>query len=165
MRGSLVIFLGLIASAGVSAASDNMVREVRHEVLLIPGYSVFDWLAYRVDGAKVTLLGTVLHADLKRDTENAVKKIEGVESVDNQIEVLPASATDDRIRSAILFSIDKQMSLYMVEEVKRIHILVKGGNVTLAGEVSNQVDKDRAATLAKHVQGVHDVTNNLVIQQ
>jgi hyperosmotically inducible periplasmic protein len=165
MRGSFAIIFGLIASAGLSAAADNLVREVRHEVLLIPGYTVFDWLAYRVDGAKVTLLGSVLHPDLKRDAENAVKKIEGVESVQNDIEVLPASAIDDRIRSGILFSINKQMSLYLVEEVKRIHILVKNGNVTLAGEVSNQVDKDRAAALAKHVQGVRDVTNNLVIQQ
>jgi osmotically-inducible protein OsmY len=87
-----------------------------------------------------------------------------VASVQNDIEVLPESASDDRIRSAILQSINQQMSVYLSEEVKRIHIIVKNGNVTLDGEVSSQADKDRAAALAKHVQRVGDVTNNLVIQ-
>jgi osmotically-inducible protein OsmY len=165
MRASLVIVFGLIVFAGSSVAADNLVREVRHELLLVPGYTSFDWLAYRVDGAKVTLLGAVVHADLKRDAEKAVKGIEGVGSVQNDIEVLPASASDDRIRLAILESINKQMSVYLVEEVKRIHIVVKNGNVTLEGDVSSQSDKDRASALAKHVQEVHDVTNNLVIQK
>jgi osmotically-inducible protein OsmY len=150
---------------GSSVAADNLAREVRHEVLLVPGYTVFDWLAYRIDGAKVTLLGAVVHADLKRDVENAVKKIEGVGSVQNDIEVLPQSASDDRIRHAILQSIDREMSVYLSEEVKRIHIIVKNGNVTLDGEVSSQSDKDRASALAKHAQEVHDVTNNLAIQK
>ena len=165
MRTSLAMVFVLIASAGWSAAADNVVREVRHELLLVRGYTAFDWLAYRVDGAKVTLLGAVVHADLKRDAENAVKGIEGVASVQNDIEVLPESASDDRIRSAILQSINQQMSVYLSEEVKRIHIIVKNGNVTLDGEVSSQADKDRAAALAKHVQNVRDVTNNLVIQK
>ena len=165
MRTSLAIVFGLIASVGSSLAADNLVREVRHEVLLVPGYTVFDWLAYRLDSGKVTLLGAVVRADLKREAENAVRKIEGVDSVQNDIEVLPASASDDRIRSGILMSIDQQMSVYLSEEVKRIHIVVKNGNVTLDGEVSSQSDKDRASVLAKHVQNVHDVTNNLVIQQ
>lgn len=165
MRTWVVIVFGLILSAGSGLAADNLVREVRHEMLLVPGYTVFDWLAYRIDGANVTLLGTVVHPDLKRDAENAVKRIEGVGAVQNNIEVLPASASDDRIRHAILQSINQQMSVYLVEEVKRIHIIVNNGNVTLDGEVSNQSDKDRAAALAKHVQEVHDVTNNLVIQK
>jgi hyperosmotically inducible protein len=167
MRTSIILVLGVFVSAvsGAAADKDNLVREVRHEVLLVPGYTVFDWLAYRVDNAKVTLLGAVVRADLKRDVENAVKKIEGVESVQNDIEVLPESAGDDRIRHAILQSIDQQMSVYLSEEVKRIHIIVKNGNVTLEGEASTQSDKDRAAALAKHVQNVHDVINNLVVQK
>jgi len=165
MRASLVIVFGLIASAGSSAAADNVIREVRHELVLVPGYTVFDWLAYRIDNAKVTLVGAVVHADLKRDAENAVKKVEGVDSVQNEIEVLPESASDDRIRHAILQSINQQMSVYLVEEVKRIHIIVKNGNVTLEGEVPNQEDKDRASVLAKHVQRVSGVTNNLAIQK
>jgi hyperosmotically inducible periplasmic protein len=165
MRASLVVVFGLIALAGSSPAADNLVREVRHELVLVPGYTAFDWLSYRVDGAKVTLLGTVVHADLKRDAENAVKRIEGVGTVQSQIEVLPASASDEQIRVAVLESINKQMSAYMVEMVRRIHIVVKNGNVTLEGEISNQADKDRAAVLAKHVQNVRDVANNLVIQK
>jgi osmotically-inducible protein OsmY len=153
----------MVSSA--AADKDNMVREIRHEVLLVPGYTVFDWLAYRVDNGKVTLLGSVVRAELKRDVENAVKRIEGVESVQNSIEVLPESASDDRIRHAILQSIDQQMSVYLSEEVKRIHIIVKNGNVTLEGEVSSESDKDRAAVLAKHAQNVHDVTNDLAIQK
>jgi hyperosmotically inducible protein len=115
MRASLVIVFGLIASAGLSAAAVNLVQEVRHELLLVRGYTVFDWLTYRIDGAKVTLLGSVVHADLKRDAQNAVKGIEGVASVGNDIEVLPESASDDRIRRAILQSVDQQMFVYLSE--------------------------------------------------
>jgi hyperosmotically inducible periplasmic protein len=165
MRASLVIVFGLIASAGSSAAADNLVREVRHELLLVRGYTAFDWLTYRVDGNKVTLLGAAVRADLKRDAENAVKSIGGVGSVQNDIEVLPASATDDLIRHGILQSIDQQMFAYLAELVKQIHIIVKNGNVTLEGEVSSQADKDKVSALAKHVQQVRGVTNNLVVQK
>lgn len=165
MRASWLVAFGLIAFAGSSAAADNLVKEVRHELLLVPGYTVFDWLAYRVDGANVTLLGAVVHADLKRDAESAAKKIEGVGSVQNNIEVLPESAADDRIRHALLQSINQQMSVYLVEEVKRIHIIVKNGNVMLEGDVSSQADKDHVTALAKHVQRVSNVTNNLAIQK
>jgi hyperosmotically inducible protein len=165
MRISLGIFFGLIAVAGSSLAAENVVREVRHELLLVPGYTAYDWIAYRIDNSKVTLLGAVVRPDLKRDAEKAVKSIDGVSSVQNNIEVLPASATDDLIRHGVLLAIDQRMAVYLSELVKRIHIIVKNGNVTLEGEVSNQADKDSAAELAKHVQQVRGVTNNLVIQK
>ena len=92
MRAWLVTLFGLIASSGSSVAADNLNREVRHELLLVPGYTAFDWLAYRIDGGKVTLVGAAVHADLKRDAENAVKRIEGADTVQNEIEVLPESA-------------------------------------------------------------------------
>jgi hyperosmotically inducible protein len=161
----MVVVFALIAGAGSSVAANNVIREVRHELLLVPGYTSFDWLSYRVDGAKVTLTGAVVHAELKRDAEKAVKGIDGVSSVQNNIEVLPASATDDRIRRAVLQSIDQQMFAYLSELVRRIHIIVKNGDVTLEGAVSSQADKDSAAALAKHVQQVHDVTNNLAVQK
>ena len=107
----------------------------------------------------------MVHLELKRDAENAVRGIQGVTGVQNNIDVLPESASDDRIRYAILQSINQQMSVYLVEEVKRIHIIVKNGSVTLDGDVSGQADKDHVAVLAKHVQRVGDVTNNLVIQK
>ena len=165
MRRSWIVFCALIGFAGSSPAAGNLVREVRHELLLIPRYTAFDWVAYRIDGGKVTLLGAVVHADLKREAENAVKTIEGVHSVQNDIEVLPEAAGDERIRVAILQSINQQMSGYLAEEVRRIHIIVKNGNVALEGEAANQADKDRAGALAKRVQRVHDVSNNLVIQK
>jgi hyperosmotically inducible protein len=164
MRGSLIVVFGLIACAGTCVA-DNLTREVRHELLLVRDYTAFDWLAYRIDGAKVTLLGAVVRADLKRDAEDAVKRIEGVDGVQNDIEVLPESASDERIRYAILQSINQQMSGYLVQEVKRIHIIVKNGSVTLEGEVSSQTDKEHVSVLAKHVERVRGVTNNLVIQK
>jgi len=165
MKALCVVFCGLLASAGISAAADNVVKEVWHELVLVPGYTVFDWLAYRVDGGTVTLLGAVVRADLKRNAENAVKKVEGVSSVQNEIEVLPESARDQRIRLDILTSINKQMSVYLVEEVKRIHIVVKDGNVALEGQVSSQSEKQQVGALAQHAQHVRDVANNLVIEQ
>ena len=165
MRASLVVVFGLIAFAGSSGAADNLVREVRHELLLVPGYTAFDWITYRIDGAKVTLQGNVVRADLKRDAEKAVKSIDGVGAVQNNIEVLPASGSDDLIRRGVLQAIDKEMFAYLSELVKRIHIIVKDGNVTLEGTVSSQADKDSATALAKHVQQVRGVTNNLVIQK
>ena len=164
MRALLVLALALFTSTA-SFAADNLVREIRHEVLLVPGYTVFDWLAYRVDGNKVTLLGAVVRAELKHDVENAVKHIEGVGAIQNDIEVLPANAVDDRIRHAILLSVNQEMSQYLAEQVRRIHIIVKNQNVTLEGEVSSQSDKDRADALAKHAPGVHNVANNLVVQK
>jgi osmotically-inducible protein OsmY len=165
MRASLLIVFGLVASAGLIAAADNLAREVRHELLLVRGYTAFDWITYRIDSNKVTLLGAVVRADLKRDAENAVKSIEGVGSVQNNIEVLPASGTDDLIRHGILQSIDQQMFAYLSQLVKQIHVIVKNGNVTLEGEVSSQADKDKISVLAKQVQQVRGVTNNLVIQK
>jgi len=165
MRASLAFVIALIATSGSGGAAENLVREVRHELLLVQGYTVFDWLAYRIDGAKVTLLGAVVNASLKRDAENAVKKIEGAEDVENDIEVLPDSASDDRIRHAVLASINKQLVRYQVAAVQSLHIVVKNGDVTLEGEVASQIDKDRATLLAKHVQFVRNVTDNLVLQK
>ena len=162
MRRFWAMILGIIVSAGLSAGAD-LVQEVRHELLLGRGYTVFDWITYRVDGGKVTLMGSVVSADLKRDSGNAVKKIKGVSSVQNDIEVLPASAGDERIRMGVLRSINDQMAVYLVQEVKQIHIIVKGGNVTLEGEIPGQADKDRVSALAKRVQDVSNVTNNLAI--
>src|ERR1700729_2771453 len=94
------LFLALAAFAAAQPNPDKLIKEVRHELVMLPYYGVFDNLSYRVDGAKVTLFGQVTKPTLKSDAENAVKKIEGVELVDNQIEVLPLSPNDDQIRRA-----------------------------------------------------------------
>lgn len=144
-----------------------LTREVRHELVLLPFYSVFDNLQYKVDGAKVTLFGQVVRPTLKDDAEAAVKRIEGVESVDNQIEVLPLSPNDDRIRRAEYRAIYSFSSLQMYElrSVPPIHIIVKNGHVTLEGSVASEADKNAANIRANTVSGVFSVTNNLRVDK
>jgi hyperosmotically inducible protein len=141
----------------------RLEREVRHELLLLPYYDVFDNLAYRVDGATVTLLGQVTRPVLKSDAEKAVKQIEGVERVNNQIEVLPLSPNDDRIRRAVYRAIYGTPGLdrYGLQAVPPIHIIVKNGNVSLEGAVGTEMDKNLAGIKANGVSGVFAVKNNL----
>lgn len=150
-----------------SAKSDETIkREVRHELALLPWYSVFDNLQYSVSGYKVTLIGQVVHATLKDDAEAAVKHVEGVESIDNQIEILPPSPNDDQIRRAEFRAIYGQANLqrYAEGNVQQIHIIVKGGHVTLEGLVASQSDKDVANVTANTVPAVFSVTNNLQVE-
>ena len=140
-------------------------NEVRHQLVLLPYYSIFDNLEYRIDGATVTLEGQVVHATIKGDAESAVKKIEGVEKVVNNIEVLPPSPMDDEIRRAEYRSIYGfgPLEKYAVSSVPSIHIIVKAGHVTLEGVVDNQSDKDAANVRANGVANVFSVTNNLKV--
>jgi hyperosmotically inducible protein len=154
-------------SARKSTHAEDMVkREVRHELVMLPWFSVFDNLAYSVNGYHVTLVGQVTRPSLKSDAEAAVKKIEGVESVDNQIEVLPTSPNDDQIRRAEFRAIYSQPSLQRYSEgaVPPIHIIVKNGHVTLEGVVATQADKDVANIQANGVPNVFSVTNNLTVE-
>ncbi len=148
-------------------AEQRLQKEVRHELLMLPYLSVFDNLSYRVDGYKVTLMGQVTQPVLKSDAENAVKHIEGVEQVDNQIEVLPTSPMDDQIRRREYIAIYGYPSLqkYDMPVVKPIRILVKNGHVTLEGVVDSQSDKDAAGIRANSVSGVFSVTNNLQVSK
>jgi hyperosmotically inducible protein len=148
------------------AGVQRLIKEVRHELLLLPYYGVFDNLAYKVDpDGTVTLLGQVTKPTLKSDAESAVKHIEGVEQIVNQIEVLPLSPADDRIRRAIYRSIfgNEALTQYAVQAVPPIHIIVKNGQVTLVGAVGSQLDKTLAGTQANSVSGVFSVTNDLII--
>ncbi len=144
---------------------DWLKNEVRHQLVLLPYYSLFDNLAYRIDGATVTLEGQVVHATIKDDAESAVKKIEGVEKVVNNIEVLPPSPMDDEIRRAEYRAIYGfgPLEKYAVSSVPSIHIIVKAGHVTLEGAVDNQSDKDAANVRANGVANVFSVTNNLKV--
>src|SRR4051795_433176 len=137
-------------------AQDRVTREVRHELVMLPYYGVFDNLAYRVDGSTVTLLGQVTRPTLKSDAENVVKDIEGVERVNNQIEVLPLSPMDDRIRMAEYRAIFSSPGLdrYSLQAVPPIHIIVDNGKVTLTGVVANEADKNLAGIKANGVSGV-----------
>jgi hyperosmotically inducible protein len=143
----------------------DLVREVRHQLVLLPYYSVFDNLSFKVEGGKVTLLGQVVRPTLKSDSENVVKRIDGVTSVVNEIEVLPASPMDDQLRRALYRAIYSDPSLfrYAQSAVPSIHIIVKSGNVTLEGVADNDTDKNLAALRANGVANVFSVKNNLVV--
>ena len=143
----------------------QLVREVRHQLVMLPYYSVFDNLAYRVEGSKVILEGQVVRPTLKSDAEAVVKSIEGVSSVANNIEVLPPSPMDDQLRRALYRSIygEPQLSRYGFAAVAAIHIIVKNGNVTLDGVVDNEADKNLATIRANQVPNVFSVKNNLQV--
>ncbi len=178
-RITLVVFVVLVGISlfaqdqkdrnklGGTPGVDRITREVRHELVMLPYYSVFDNLAYKVDGDTVTLLGQVSRPSLKSDAEKSVQKIEGVDHVVNNIEVLPSSPGDDRIRRAVYRSIygAPSLSRYGWGAVPPIHIIVKGGRVDLEGVVDNDSDRNVAEIRAKSVSGVFGVQNNLRISE
>ncbi len=153
------------AHRGARNSDDYLKREVRHELTMVPWYSVFDILQYSVSGNDVTLTGEVVNPTLKTDAENAVKHIEGVEKVNDQIEVLPPSPMDDQIRRAEYRAIYSQgtLSRYGLGSLQSIHIIVKGGHVTLEGTVDTEADKNAAGIYANGVPNVFSVTNNLAV--
>jgi hyperosmotically inducible periplasmic protein len=144
-----------------------LVKEVRHELITLPYYGVFDWLQFEAqpDGT-VTLQGQVTRPTLKSDAEKVVKDIESVTKVDNQIEVLPLSPNDDRIRRAIyvtLFNFDSPIYRYGMGAVPSIHIIVKNGNVTLKGIVDSEGDRNLANVRVNGISGVFSVKNELML--
>jgi hyperosmotically inducible protein len=144
---------------------ERLTKEVRHQLLLLPYYSVFDNLAFKVEGDKVTLSGQVVRPTLKSDAESAVKSIEGVATVVNNIEVLPVSAMDDQLRRAVYRAIyhDSVLFRYSESAVPSIHIIVKNGNVTLVGVVDNESDKNLANLRANGVPNAFSVKNDLAV--
>ena len=147
---------------------DRILKEVRHELVMLPYYGVFDNLAYKVDpDGTVTLLGQVARPTLKSDAENVVKRIEGVTKVVNNIEVLPTSFNDDRIRRATYRSIygNDVLRQYQLRAVPPSHIIVKNGNVTLVGVVAREMDKTVAGMQANKVSGAFSVTNDLAVEE
>jgi hyperosmotically inducible protein len=144
-------------------SQDKLIREIRHELVLLPYYNVFDNLEFSLNGRTVTLSGQVVQAVTKKDAESAVKRIEGVEQVVNNIEVLPPSSMDDRIRRQVYNSIYSYGPLFKYGNmtVPPIHIIVKNGRVTLDGVVDSEGDKNLAGIRANQVPGTFGVTNNL----
>ena len=154
------------AVPGSVNSQSRLVKEVRHELVMLPYYGVFDNLAYRVDGSTVTLIGQVTRPTLRSDAENVVKGVEGVTRVDNQIQVLPLSSMDDGIRIATYRAIFGKPGLdrYAMQAVPPIHIIVSNGKVTLEGVVNSEADKNQAGLYANGVNGVFSVTNNLRVE-
>jgi hyperosmotically inducible periplasmic protein len=149
-----------------SAEKPTLRHEIHHQLAVLPFYSVFDYITFTIRGPEILLTGQVLRATLKADAEGAVKSLEGVGVVVSQIEVLPASPSDDELRRAVYRTIfeNSTLSRYGVPPVPPIHIIVKNGAVTLEGAVDSAEDKSLAAARASSVANVQDVRNNLMVQ-
>ena len=141
----------------------SVVEQVRHELLMLPYTGLFDNLAYKVEGSTVTLYGQVMRSVTRNDAASRVKRIAGVEQVVNNIEVLPASPYDDRLRAGIYRQILRTTSLYRYTRGTHpsLRIIVKGGHVTLEGVVATKTDKQLAYLAASRVPGSFTVKNNL----
>ena len=146
-------------------AVQRIQKQVRHEILMLPYFDVFDNIAYKVDGYNVTLLGAVTRPTLKSDAERAVKKIEGVEHVENRIKVLSPSPNDDQIRRQVLHTLVSTPGLdrYFWSAVPAIHIISDGGHVKLEGVVDSDADRNLAGIKANGVPGVFSVDNDLMV--
>jgi|SRR5579863_35742 len=170
-----ILCCGLVLSATILSqdnvrepsvrAQERITKEVRHEILMLPYFGVFDYIAFKVDGYNVTLLGDVVLPTTRSDAENAVKHIEGVEHVDNQIEVLPPSPIDEGLRRRLFHSIYGYPPLekYALGVQKPIRIIVKNGRVRLEGVVDSESDKNLVNLRAKSVPGTFSVDNNLQV--
>ena len=183
MLAGLISILALAASAQISSNGPDVkdygsmkvatgdpveakiAKEVRHEILMLPWYSLFDDLEFSVQGRTVTLSGFLAseHAVTKSDAENAVKHIEGVDKVINNIQVLPPSPLDTQVRQQVYGALARTggLSRYFWEAAPSVHIIVQNQRVTLAGFVDSEGDKNLATIAANGVPGVFQVTNNL----
>jgi hyperosmotically inducible protein len=169
---ALATGLTALCIPGFLLASNNkqprdLSDKVRHELVMLPYFSVFDNLAYRVDGNIVTLSGEVTRPVLKSDAEHAVKRLEGVAQVVNQIKVLPLSPFDNQIRRATYRAVFGYAGLYRyaMGVTPSVRIIVDSGHVTLEGIVGSQADKNAAGIRANGVPGVFSVTNNLLVSR
>ena len=178
-----VLLAGICVMAGALGAKDKqhidpyingpadegkLIQEIRHKLVTLPYYGIFDDLGFTVNGGMVTLEGEVTQPGfLKDNAEKAVREVEGVTSVVNNIEILPLSANDDRIRRAVYGAVygDPALSTRLgYRAVPSLHIMVKNGHVRLEGVVANQFDSNLARIRANGVPGVFSVDNDLKIE-
>ncbi|HEV7681515.1 MAG TPA: BON domain-containing protein [Pyrinomonadaceae bacterium] len=154
------------ASQTASGTSQQVIKQVRHELVTLPYYGVFDNLAYEVNGGTVTLSGQVTRPTTRSDAGRRVAKIAGVQKVVNNIEVLPLSSFDDSIRLRTYRAVFNAAGLYRygMGANPSIHIIVNRGQLTLEGVVSNKMDKQLAYMAASRVFGAFSVTNNLRVE-
>jgi hyperosmotically inducible protein len=154
-------------SRDAGRTSALIADEVRHQLVMMPYYGVFDWLEGTVSPeGVVTLRGQVTRPTTKSDAEARLKKLESVSKVVNEIEVLPVGPSDDAIRIAMyraIFKYESPLFRYATRAVPPIHIIVKNGRVTLKGFVASESDKQLAYTAARNVSGVFEVNNELKV--
>jgi|SRR5580704_125963 hyperosmotically inducible protein len=169
--GTILSAAGLIAQVGLAGdgkpAETRIEHQVRRELVTLPYYNLFDSLSFRNEGDLVTLIGKVTRPTLKSDAEKVVRQIEGIGTVRNQIQVLPFSASDDRLRLSLYRAIygNSVLQTLAIRSVPPIHILVENGHVTLEGAVANSLQKSVADLQANTVAGVVSVTNNLLVDE
>ena len=168
---ALTAFTVGVCTASAATTQDQPVNEqalnkhVHHALVMNPWYGVFDNITYQLNGTQVVLSGQVVLPVTKSDAEKAVRRVEGVTQVVDNIQVLPVSNFDNQIRRAEfrrIFSGDT-LGRYAMGAVPSIHIIVNNGHVTLEGTVMNQMDANIARIRANEVPGVFSVTNNLHI--
>ncbi len=177
LKSRLLIIATMLAVTGSVAAAAPSSKEavvvarrideqVRKELVTLPYYGVFDNLAFKREGGTVTLYGQVVRPTTRSSAENRVRKLEGVERVINNIEVLPLSTFDDDIRVRTYRTVFGTGSLYRyaLGANPSVHIIVNRGRVTLEGVVGNKGDSRLAYIAARGVPGVFEVTNNLRVE-
>ena len=150
------------------ANENRIAREVRHELVMLPYFSIFDDLAFQIQDSTVTLIGDVVRPTLKSDAENVTKRVEGVTKVVNKINVLPLSPFDNQIRLALARTIYGDPMIgnrYGNRALPSIHIIVNNGHVTLEGVVANQGDKNLINIRANSVPNVFSVDNRLQVEK
>jgi hyperosmotically inducible protein len=177
---SIIVFCALIPILSIPSSAltqgkrdlasihARLAQEVRHELIMLSNYSVFDNLEFEIKGIDTVILsGQVTRPTLKSAAESVVRRLEGVSKVVNKIEVLPLSPNDDQIRLAVYRAVYSKPGLdrYGMRAVPPIHIIVSNGTVSLVGIVANQADKDLAGIAAKEVSGTFGVTNCLKIEK
>jgi BON domain len=172
---SFILAIAILVILGASGPQESLgqtparlVREVRHELATLPYYGVFDWLEFEVQpNNTVVLRGQVVRPTTRSDAEASVKDVDSVSRVINQIEVLPASPADDRLRVALygaIYGSNSPLFRYATQSVPPIHIVVNRGRATLKGIVANKSDAQIAYMRARGVPGLFEVRNELIIE-
>jgi hyperosmotically inducible protein len=174
---TIAVFASAVASNALGAraakaipqkSTAHIIKEVRHELATLPYYGVFDWLEFQVmPDNTVVLRGQVVRPTTKSDAEAKVKDIDGVSKVVNEIQVLPLSPEDDRLRLALyrtIYGWDSPLFRYATQSVPPIHIIVEHGRATLKGVVATKADAQLAYMRARSVPGLFDVKNELQIE-
>ena len=167
---SILVLLLVLGQPLVARSQVNprLVREIRHELRMLPYYGVYDWLEFEIQPDNtVVLRGQVVRPTTKSDAEGRVKDVDGVAKVNNQIEVLPLSPSDDRLRGALyraIYNFNSPLFRYATQSVPPIHLIVDRGHATLKGVVANKGDAQLAYIRARGVPGLFSVKNELIIE-
>ena len=167
---SILVLLLVLGQPLVARSQVNprLVREIRHELRMLPYYGVYDWLEFEIQPDNtVVLRGQVVRPTTKSDAEGRVKDVDGVAKVNNQIEVLPLSPSDDRLRGALyraIYNFNSPLFRYATQSVPPIHLIVNRGHATLKGVVANKGDAQLAYIRARGVPGLFSVKNELIIE-